>query len=218
MVLGVIGIVAFGSINSGLSQETDAAHLAELWRRGGWLGYFFAMGGALFLLLIFTSRLDEVLAARADLQAIPTNRTGLRNTVSASTVGIGSRGFFGKIFGIFRALGAAWTWTMTWVTDMLEIWAQPKDDKQIAWTLGIGWACCGGGLAGGTLVFAKATCVVITLIHWDVADQFPIVSNCYRVPSRMRIQETSSVMSHQYSPSYFLSLLRFCKSYVSTVV
>lgn len=203
MVLGVIGIVAFGSINSGLSQETDAVHLAELWRRGGWLGYFFAMGGALFFLLIFTSRLDEVLAARADLQAIPTNRTGLRNTVSASAAGIGSRGFFGKIFGIFRAIGAAWTWTMTWVTDMLEIWAQPKDDKQIAWTLGIGWACCGGGLAGGTLVFAKATCVVIPLIRWGVADQFPIVSNCYRVPSRMRIQETSSVMSHQYSPSYF---------------
>ena len=46
---------------------------------------------------------------------------------------------------------------ITFVTDRLEIWAAPKDDKQVAWTLGIGWACCGGGLAGGCLVFAKAT-------------------------------------------------------------
>lgn len=42
------------------------------------------------------------------------------------------------------------------VTELLETWSAPKDDKQVAWTLGIGWACCGGGLAGGCLVFAKA--------------------------------------------------------------
>jgi hypothetical protein len=84
----------------------------------------------------------------------------LRNSIaSASSVGKAKRGFLGKVFGIFFAIGAAWDWTLTWITDMLEIWAQPKDDKTIAWTLGIGWACCGGGLAGGTLVFAKATCV-----------------------------------------------------------
>ncbi|KAJ2931491.1 hypothetical protein H1R20_g5635, partial [Candolleomyces eurysporus] len=141
------------------------------------------MGGALFFVLIFTSRLDAVLAARADLQAIPTNRTGLRNTVSASTAGLGSRGFFGKIFGVFRAIGAAWTWTMTWVTDMLEIWAQPKDDKQIAWTLGIGWACCGGGLAGGTLVFAKATVKLLSgsLSHTNPGNQFGHVAPIFTI-------------------------------------
>lgn len=52
---------------------------------------------------------------------------------------------------------------MYMVTEWLEAWTAPKDDKQIAWTLGIGWACCGGGLAGGCLVFAKATYVVETL-------------------------------------------------------
>ncbi len=36
-----------------------------------------------------------------------------------------------------------------------------KDDKTLAWTLGIGWACCGGGLAGGCLVFAKAWWVLV---------------------------------------------------------
>lgn len=46
---------------------------------------------------------------------------------------------------------------MDWVKEKLEAWTAAKDDKTIAWTLGIGWACCGGGLAGGCLVFAKAT-------------------------------------------------------------
>ena len=31
VIIGVIGIVAFGSINSGLATETDANHLTELW-------------------------------------------------------------------------------------------------------------------------------------------------------------------------------------------
>lgn len=38
----------------------------------------------------------------------------------------------------------------------LETWTAAHDDKRIAWTLGIGWACLGGALAGGCLVFAKA--------------------------------------------------------------
>ncbi|TFY73310.1 hypothetical protein EWM64_g10701, partial [Hericium alpestre] len=43
VILGVIGIVAFGSINTGLSTETDAHHLAYLWGRGGWLGFFIVL-------------------------------------------------------------------------------------------------------------------------------------------------------------------------------
>lgn len=52
---------------------------------------------------------------------------------------------------------------MLWVKEKLEMWTAPQDDKQVAWVLGIGWACCGGGLAGGCLVFAKATYVAIDL-------------------------------------------------------
>ena len=73
------------------------------------------------------------------------------------TVGAGRRSWFRRIFGLFLALKYAWDTMITFVTDHLEVWAAPKDDKQVAWTLGIGWACCGGGLAGGCLVFAKAT-------------------------------------------------------------
>jgi len=48
------------------------------------------------------------------------------------------------------------------------------DDRQIAWILGIGWACTGGGLAGGCLVFAKAIVKLLTgsLSHENPGNQF----------------------------------------------
>lgn len=140
----MIGIVAFGTINSGLSAETDVAHITYLWRRGGWLGFFFFMAFALIFLFIFTSSLDAVLAARSDLSSEPFSGMSGRIPKPAGA------GFFGKA-------KAGWSKAMMWVKENLEVWTAPKDDKTVAWTLGIGWACCGGGLAGGCLVFAKAT-------------------------------------------------------------
>ena len=146
-MLGVVGIVAFGSINSGLASETDVAHLTYLWRRPGWLGFFFCMFGALCVVGTGVVRLDGVLNARAEDEIDIGGGSGI-------TTGVGrTRG----PLGVFRKVMNAWGWLMSWVTEMLEIWTIAKDDKQIAWTLGIGWACLGGGLAGGCLVFAKAT-------------------------------------------------------------
>lgn len=143
VIIGVIGIVAFGSINSGLAQETDAAHLTYLWTRGNWLAYFFVMAFALIFLFIFTTQLDAVLAARSDLSAVPFGSMDLRTMWARSR-------------NPFARLASAWNVTMLRVRGFLENWTAAHDDKRIAWTLGIGWACCGGGLAGGTLVFAKA--------------------------------------------------------------
>ena len=162
VILGVIGIVAFGSINSGLTSETDVEHITYLWRRGGWLGYFFLMSFTLFSLLIFTSRLDAVLAARTEMAAAPfsapiTQDSGLPVSNIPLRVGAGRKSWFARIFAMFLVFKYSWDAMITFVTDRLEVWAAPKDDKQVAWTLGIGWACCGGGLAGGCLVFAKAT-------------------------------------------------------------
>ncbi|CAA7259134.1 unnamed protein product [Cyclocybe aegerita] len=178
VILGVIGIVAFGSINSGLTSATDVAHITYLWRRGGWLGYFFAMSFALFAVLVFTTRLDLVLATRAELAAVPFSgarptQGGLPPPVSFSVNKL-RRTWFGKVFGVFFALKAGWDNFMGWVFDRLEAWAAPKDDKQVAWTLGIGWACCGGGLAGGCLVFAKATVKLLSgsLSHENPGNQF----------------------------------------------
>ncbi|KIM69251.1 hypothetical protein SCLCIDRAFT_1208675 [Scleroderma citrinum Foug A] len=161
VVIGVIGIVAFGGINSGLSSETDVQHLTALWRRGGWLFFFFCMGVALILVFIFTSSLDAVLAARSDITSEPFSGMAARKPhVPRTTI-------LGKIKD-------KWTWSMLWVKEKLEAWTAPQDDKRIAWVLGIGWACCGGGLAGGCLVFAKATVKLLSgsLSHENPGNQF----------------------------------------------
>ncbi|KIJ67914.1 hypothetical protein HYDPIDRAFT_148005 [Hydnomerulius pinastri MD-312] len=161
VVLGVVGIVAFGTINSGLSSETDVEHLTALWRRGGWLTFFFCMTFALIFVLIFTSSLDAVLAARTDINSEPFAGMSARRSPTSSTT------FLGKVKN-------NWTTSMLWVKEKLEVWTAPQDDKQVAWVLGIGWACCGGGLAGGCLVFAKATVKLLTgsLSHENPGNQF----------------------------------------------
>ncbi|KAF9222540.1 hypothetical protein BS17DRAFT_783009 [Gyrodon lividus] len=161
VVFGVIGIVAFGGVNSGLSSETDVDHLTALWRRGGWLAFFFCMSFALILVLVFTSSLDAVLAARTDINSEPFTGITARRSPAPSTT------FLGKVKNNY-------TTSMLWVKEKLEVWTAPQDDKQIAWVLGIGWACGGGGLAGGCLVFAKATVKLLTgsLSHENPGNQF----------------------------------------------
>ncbi|OCH88999.1 hypothetical protein OBBRIDRAFT_794662 [Obba rivulosa] len=166
VILGVIGIVAFGSINSGLGEETNAKHLTYLWTRGNWLAFFFFMSAALILLSIFTSQLDRVLAARAEL--VPESELSPK---LGSTMQV----------GYVRRAFAAWDNTMAWLRDKLEVWTATHDDKRIAWTLGIGWACCGGGLAGGCLVFAKAAVKLISgsLSHENTGNQFGHASSIF---------------------------------------
>ncbi|KAG7440005.1 uncharacterized protein BT62DRAFT_938436 [Guyanagaster necrorhizus] len=167
VVIGVIGIVAFGSINSGLATETDVEHLTQLWRRGGWLGFFFLMSFALIFLLYFTSKLDDLLGTRGDIVGDSNN-----------TITHGGQGS-----GFVSAARSVWAFLQRRVTDWLELWTAPKDDKTIAWTLGIGWACCGGGLAGGTLVFAKATVKLLSgsLSHQNPGNQFGHVAPIFTI-------------------------------------
>lgn len=148
VVLGVIGIVAFGSINSGLTTETNVDHLTYLWRRGGWLAFFFFMSFALLMLLLCTSKLDAILVSRTEIVPIP---------LSAARPNTNSSRKDSAIVVAVRRLQLAWLFVSTKIGDWLEHWNAAKDEKTIAWTLGIAWACAGGGLAGGTLVFAKAT-------------------------------------------------------------
>lgn len=169
VILGVVGIVAFGSINTGLSEETSAAHLATLWGRVGWLGYFFAMSLSLALLYIFTTQLDLVLSSREDLSAQPF--AGMSARIPKTPSG-----------SLLVRLKGLWNWSMIWIAEKLEEWTAGKDDKVISWTLGIGWACAGGGLAGECLVFAKATVKLISgsLSHENAGNQLghlaPIVT------------------------------------------
>ncbi|TRM69938.1 hypothetical protein BD626DRAFT_625209 [Schizophyllum amplum] len=160
IILGVIGIVAFGSINSGLVEGSDVDNLTHLWRRGGWLGYFFAMAGSLILLLIGTDRLDGVLVSRNEISSSP-------RPPPAAPSG-------NAVIRAFRTITGFWAQMMTMLTYYIEAWTATKDDKLIAWTLGIGWACAGGGLAGLCLVFAKATVKLLSgsLSHENEGNQF----------------------------------------------
>ncbi|KAF7315613.1 hypothetical protein MIND_00076700 [Mycena indigotica] len=162
VVLGVIGIVAFGSINSGLGTETDVDHLTRLWRRGPWLGYFFMMSLALIVLLIATYKLDALLAARSELDADP--RPSKRHQISRGR---------NVVVRAWQTVLGLWELGMGMLSEWLEWWTGPKDDTTIAWTLGIGWSCCGGGLAGGCLVFSKATVQLISgsLSHENSGNQ-----------------------------------------------
>lgn len=147
IVFGVIGIVLFGSINSGLSSDMNVTRLNRLWGRGGWLSFFFIMTAALVIVYIWVSQLDAILANRADITSVPfSGERGSRQQGRSRT---------GPMLYI-ATLHAKYTGILEWLYDKLERWTSTHSDKQIAWTLGIGWACCGGGLAGGTLVFAKA--------------------------------------------------------------
>ncbi|CAE6482809.1 unnamed protein product [Rhizoctonia solani] len=153
VVLGVCGIVAFGSINSGLESEMDITRLSALWSRGGWLLFFILMSTALTIVFFCTSILDAVLAARSDLSALPASATVSRQSVPTSVIG--------------KARVKCISWE-SWLRDLLERWTASRDDNMLAWTLGIGWACVGGGLAGGCLVFAKA---VVKLISGVLSDE-----------------------------------------------
>ncbi|KAG7098606.1 hypothetical protein E1B28_000529 [Marasmius oreades] len=174
VILGVIGIVAFGSINSGLASETDVGRLTYLWNRGGWLLYFFLMSFALFLLLLFTTKLDAILAARSDISAVPFAgypSSTRNNDANSPQLNGGGASIVKKTWLKVKQF---WANASIKTSQLLETWTAPKGDKAIAWTLGIGWACCGGGLAGGTLVFAKATVKLLSgsLSHENPGNQF----------------------------------------------
>ncbi|KIJ39500.1 hypothetical protein M422DRAFT_68829 [Sphaerobolus stellatus SS14] len=159
IVFGVIGIVLFGSINSGLWNDMDIVRLATLWSRAGWVVFFLTMSLALVILYVCTSQLEAVLSARADLSAVPFS--------AASQLSGKPTTFRAKAFYYYKSF-------LVWVREWIEHWTAAKTDKEIAWTLGIGWACCGGGLAGGCLVFAKSCVKLISgsLSHQNTGNQF----------------------------------------------
>ena len=146
----MIGIVAFGSINSGLKDDFSLALLSHLWARGGWIGYFCVMTSAIVTQYICNTQLEAVYISRSEMSVLPAHRMPGTRTNYNPTARAGMMGY------VARA-GAAWNQAMKMLRDVMESWSAAKDDKTIAWTLGIGWACCGGAMAGGSLVFAKAT-------------------------------------------------------------
>ncbi|KLO09488.1 hypothetical protein SCHPADRAFT_833937 [Schizopora paradoxa] len=164
VIAGVVGIVLFGSINSGLETEMDISRLSSLWSRGNWILYFIFWSISLILLYIFASQLELILTSRSDISSTPFAGQGGSSSSNVPLSGLGWRTRF----------VASYRGSLMWIREKLELWTMTKDDKALAWTLGIAWACCGGGLAGGCLVFAKACVKMISgaLSHVNTGNQF----------------------------------------------
>ena len=176
VILGVIGIVAFGSINSGLATETDVNHLTSLWRRGGWLAFFFASSFIVVCAIVFVSTLDVVLTSRSDLSSVPFASMRVRAGRADASPGPKQKGFFKGIMRAYKNFMIA-------LGEKIESWTGAQDDRTLAWALGIGWACIGGGLAGGTLVFAKATVKLVSgsVSHENPGNQFGHVASIFTI-------------------------------------
>ncbi|KAF8320817.1 hypothetical protein DL93DRAFT_2131210 [Clavulina sp. PMI_390] len=164
VILGVIGIVAFGSINKGLKEYFSLALLSSLWSRGRWIAYFILMTTAIVVQYISNTQLEAVYHARSEISVLPSHATPRARTAIPS----------GKVGLTWFRVSQMWSVAMAKLRDWMENWTASKDDKTIAWILGIGWACNGGAMAGGSLVFAKATVKLISgsLNHTNPGNQF----------------------------------------------
>ena len=153
IVLGVILILVFSSINHGLSQSVTISELNGYWTRPSWLAYF-------VLLIIFTSStyivsnlLARLLASRASYSPLPSPNVELPTSRPRTPH---------PITAFFSRWVAGWKSLENKVLTQLENVFVRTHDARIVWLQGIGWAVAGGSLAGVCLVFTKA----VVKIFW----------------------------------------------------
>lgn len=195
VVAGVIGIVAFGSVNSGLHPNMDLDRLKTMWSRPGWLVYFVLMALGIIIVYIGTSQLDAIWVARGDLQALPTSRTAPPPVKADAGWWASTKGKFGH--------------ALHWMKEKLDNWTAAKDDKYVAWMLGIGWSCVGGALAGGCLIFAKA---IVNLVSSYMSGHAP--GSQFAHPATI----VTLILLAATAISQIIALNRGLKVYESTLV
>jgi hypothetical protein len=122
--------------------------LNMLWARIDWLVYF-------IFLILFTSStyfassiLARLLASRASFSPLPSPTIDLPTTTRAKPPH--------PIIGFFKRMAAAGRRINSFVLRQVEVILQRAEDPRVTWLQGIGWAVCGGSLAGMCLVFTKA--------------------------------------------------------------
>ncbi|WWC89967.1 uncharacterized protein L201_004896 [Kwoniella dendrophila CBS 6074] len=147
IILGVILIIIFSSINHGLTQSIDVERLNSLWTRASWLAYF------LFIVLftastfLVSSLFASLQASRASFSPLPSPTLELPTSRPKSPNAI--VGFFKKISNSIKRVESA-------AVRRLEVSFARTDDARLIWLQGIGWAVTGGSLAGLCLVFTKS--------------------------------------------------------------
>ncbi|KAJ9093893.1 hypothetical protein QFC21_006266 [Naganishia friedmannii] len=156
IVLGVLCILVFSSINHGLDGVITVERLSQMWSRGNWLAWFFFITFSTIFVYETTHLLALLLKSRESLSPGPTSLeeddlpTGGGRRKPPPTYAKN------PLFKTLRAvLGAVKTLRGKLLLH-LERALERTDDTRVRYMAGIGWAVVGGSLAGGCLVFTKA--------------------------------------------------------------
>ena len=160
IVLGVILIVVFSSINSGLDQSISIDRLNGLWIRLSWLLYLVLVFAGTWTIYLFSSLLRALLASRASYSAM-TSPT-LEPTATPRQPN--------KLITLAKRYWAAWKSIEKRLLAQVERLLSRADDARVTWLQGIGWAVTGGSLAGLCLVWTKAVVKIFWLPGHPVGD------------------------------------------------
>ncbi|WVR05179.1 hypothetical protein IAU60_002191 [Kwoniella sp. DSM 27419] len=147
IIFGVILIIIFSSINHGLRQSIDVERLNFLWTRGSWLAYFVLIVALTSFTFLVASLFASFLKSRQSFSPLPSPTLELPTSRPAKPNAF-------KAF--FSRLRTAWKQGENRALKRMETVFARTDDARLIWFQGIGWAVCGGSLAGLCLVFTKA--------------------------------------------------------------
>lgn len=170
----------------------NESRLNSLWTRIDWLVYF-------AFLILFTSStyfassiLARLLASRASFSPLPSPTMELNTAARAKPSH--------PIIGFFKRCWASWRRVDDFVLRQVEVILRRAEDPRVTWLQGIGWAVCGGSLAGMCLVFTKA---VVSLLG---RKDHPVSFVLFCSAEFMCADPISSIM-FRLSLRYFASLV-----------
>ncbi|KAI5450135.1 hypothetical protein NCC49_003762 [Naganishia albida] len=173
IVLGVLCILIFSSINHGLDAVITVERLSEMWSRGNWLAWFFFIVFATFFTFEITHLLALLLKSRESLSPTGEFDPSLPPT---STGGRARGGPQNPVIKFMKGLWTRWRAVRGMVLSRLERMLERTNDERVRYMQGIGWAVVGGSLAGGCLVFTKAVVKILELPEKPFAHFAPIVT------------------------------------------
>lgn len=158
IVLGVILILVFSSINHGLRDSLSIDELSALWRRPSWLSYFFFLTAATFGVYLISDVLAKVSKNRASLDSLPSPELPTTRFGRASPGANGSAiaEYWGKGKWIFKYARGTFQHYENIILRHMEAMLSRTSESRVQWFEGIGWAVCGGSLAGLCIIFTKA--------------------------------------------------------------
>lgn len=157
--MGVILILVFSSINHGLRDSLTIDELSRLWRRPSWLSYFFFLTAATYGVYLISDVLAKVSKNRASFDSLPSPELPTARSFGRSSPGVNGSAvakYWSKAKWIHRYAKAKHKHYENIILRYIEEKLSRASDARVQWFEGIGWAVCGGSLAGLCIIFTKA--------------------------------------------------------------